>query len=89
MIIIVETICEILDVILYYNCCDSRIRLKVFTDVGSYDYHAARLKDFIALFPDVDWRRGFTLDGVSHRYMRAVIQDGRIIALKRPLNVYM
>ena len=89
MIIIVETICEILDVRLYYNSRDSRIRLKVFTDVGSYEYHAAHLKDLIALFPDVDWRRGFTLDGVLHRYMRAVMQDGGIIALKSPLNVYM
>lgn len=64
--------------IAHFNCCMVRLWAEDF----SFDIPLDRVNEFCYLFPDINWENGAFLEVLKNRYMRALIDNGKVVGLK-------
>lgn len=68
-----------LEYIAHFNC----FAIKLLADSFSITISPNQLKDFIKLFPEINWEDGYMIHKLKGKYLRAVEAEwGRIVALK-------
>lgn len=73
---------EILDIGLYYIGHFNSKTLRILSNSICFEVPLDRIDEFCQLFPDINWEDGAYLEQLKGRYMRAIIEKGRVIGLK-------
>ena len=64
--------------IAHFNCCAVRLCAEDF----GFDIPNKRIQEFCSLFPDVDWEDGEFIEVLEGRYMRALIENNKVVGVK-------
>lgn len=63
----------------HFNICE----FVLYADCFSLTLPVSRMRDFIALFPDINWEDGYMLHKLKGRYLRCLENGkGKVVGLK-------